>query len=312
LMRAKNSRKIQKKEYFTSKFLPGPKSRVRTLSISKSALKSVFLAFAAVFVLSLYLVYEYYDVKDKVWELQSVREELMQQKAQVQSFALNLLDYKRQMFFLRDLDTKLRRVVSLGPRDKAQQILGIGGPDEFGLQNLTTLGEKKQDEALKEMHEELSQLKGAASRQEASLQLLIEYFEDKRSLYASTPSIWPVRGWVTSPFGNRTSPFTGILTFHEGIDIAAQTGTPVVAPADGVVIRAGFSTGYGNMAEISHGYGIKTIFAHNSRLNVKAGQRVKRGDVIAYLGDTGSSTGPHLHYEVHVNGLPVNPMRYMN
>ena len=311
-MGAKKSRKIQKKEYFTFMFLPGPNARVRTLSISKSALKSVFLSLVAVLILSLYLVYEYNDVKDKVWELQSVREELMQQKAQVQSFALNLLDYKRQMFLLRDLDTKLRRVVSLGPRDKAQQVLGIGGPDELGFQNLATLGEKKQEEALKEMHQELSQLKGAASRQEASLQLLIEYFEDKRSLYASTPSVWPVRGWVTSPFGNRTSPFSGILKFHEGIDIAAQTGTPVMTPADGVVIKAGFSTGYGNMVEISHGYGIKTVFAHNSRLNVKAGQQVKRGDVISYLGDSGSSTGPHLHYEVRLNGLPVNPMRYMN
>lgn len=310
-MGVKNTKKIKKKEYFTFMFLPGPNARVRTLSISKSVLKSVFFSFVAVLVLSLYLVYEYNDVKDKVWELQSVREELMQQKAEVQSFALNLLDYKRQMFLLRDLDTKLRRAVSLGPRDKAQQVLGIGGPDEFGLQNLATLGEKKQEEALKEMRQELSLLKGAASRQEASLQLLIEFFEDKRSLYASTPSVWPVRGWVTSPFGNRTSPFSGILKFHEGIDIAAQTGTPVIAPADGVVIKAGFSTGYGNMVEISHGYGIKTEFGHNSRLNVKAGQRVKRGEIIAYVGDTGSSTGPHLHYEVRINGLPVNPVRYM-
>ena len=311
-MGVKKARKIRKKEYFTFMFLPGPNARVRMLSISKSALKSVFLSIVAVLVLSLYLIYEYNDVKDKVWELQSVREELMQQKAQVQSFALNLLDYKRQMFLLRDLDTKLRRAVNLGPRDKAQQVLGIGGPDELGLQNLATLGEKKQEEALKEMHQELSLLKGAASRQEASLQLLIEYFEDKRSLYASTPSVWPVRGWVTSPFGNRISPFSGILKFHEGIDIAAQTGTPIIAPADGVVIKAGFSTGYGNMVEISHGYGIKTEFGHNSRLNVKAGQRVKRGEIISYVGDTGSSTGPHLHYEVRVNGLPVNPVRYMN
>lgn len=293
-------------------FVPGPNERVRTLSISKSALKTVLLSFAAVLVLSLYLVYEYNDVKDKVWELQSVREELMQQKAQVQSFALNMLDYKRQMFLLRDLDTKLRRVVSLGPRDRAQQVLGIGGPDELGLQNLTTMGEKKQEEALKEMHQELSQLKGAASRQETSLQMLIEYFEDKRSLYASTPSAWPVQGWITSPFGNRTSPFSGIQKFHEGLDIAAQTGTPVMATADGVVIKAGFSTGYGNMVEISHGYGIKTVYAHNSRLNVKTGQHVKRSDIISYVGDTGSSTGPHLHYEVRLNGLPVNPVKYMN
>ena len=311
-MRAAKSRNTKKKEYFTIMFVPGPNSRVRTLHISKSVIKSTLLSFLGVVILSFYLVYEYNDVKDKVWELQTVREELMQQKAQVQNFALNLLDYKRQMFLLRDLDTKLRRAVSLGPRDKAQQVLGIGGPDELGLQNLTALGEKKQAEALKEMSEELTQLKGAASRQEASLQMLIDYFEDKRSLFASTPSVWPVRGWVTSRFGTRTSPFSGILKFHEGLDIAAQTGTPVVSSADGVVVKASFGTGYGNMVEISHGYGIKTIYAHNSRLNVKAGQRVRRGDVIAYAGDSGSSTGPHLHYEVRLNGLPVNPAKYLN
>jgi murein DD-endopeptidase MepM/ murein hydrolase activator NlpD len=310
-MAVRNSRKFKKKEYFTFMFLPGPNARVRTLSISKSALKSAFVSLSVVLALSLYLIYEYNNVKDKVWELQTVREELMQQKAEVQGLALNLLDYKRQMFLLRDLDTKLRRVVSLGPRHKAQQVLGIGGPDELGLQNLATLGEKKQAEALKEMRHELSQLKGAASRQESRLQLLIEYFEDKRTKSASTPSIWPVRGWVTSPFGNRISPFSSILKFHEGIDIAAQTGMPVLAPADGLVMKAGFSTGYGHQVEISHGYGIKTSYAHNSRLSVKAGQRVKRGDVIAYVGDSGSSTGPHLHYEVRVNGLPVNPARYV-
>ena len=311
-MRLDKSRRLKKKEYYTFMFLPGPNERVRSLSISKSALKTALLSLAAVALFSVYLVYEYNDARDKAWELQSVREELMQQKAQVQSFALNLLDYKRQMFLLRDLDTKLRRVVSLGPRDRVQKVLGIGGPDELGLQNLAAMGEKKQEEALKEMHQELSQLQGAASRQETSLQTLIEYFEDKRSLYASTPSGWPVRGWITSAFGNRTSPFTGILTFHEGIDIAAQTGTPVMAPADAVVVKAGFGSRYGNMVELSHGYGIKTVFGHNSRLNVKAGQRIRRGDVISYVGDSGSSTGPHLHYEVRLNGLPVNPVKYMN
>ena len=159
-MQARKSRNIKKKEYFTFMFLPGPNERVRTLSISKSVIKSVFLSLAGILVLSFYLIYEYNDVKDKVWELQSMREELMQQKAQVQNFALNMLDYKRQMFLLRDLDTKLRRAVSLGPRDKAQQVLGIGGPDELGLQNLTTMGEKKQEEALKEMHQELTSAQG--------------------------------------------------------------------------------------------------------------------------------------------------------
>ena len=311
-MKAGKAKNIKQKEYFTIMIVPGPNSRVRTIRISKSSIRTALFSLLSVVILSLYLVYEYNDVKDKVWELQSMREEMMHQKTEVQNFALNLLDYKRQMFLLRDLDTKLRRVVSLGPRDKAQQVLGIGGPDEFGLQNLTALGEKRQAEALKEMSAELSQLKGAASRQEASLQMLIEYFEDKRSLFASTPSVWPVRGWVTSRFGSRISPFSGIQKLHEGIDIAAQTGTPVVASADGVVIKAAFETGYGNMVEISHGYGIKTIYAHNSRINVKAGQRIRRGDVVAYAGDSGSSTGPHLHYEVRLNNLPVNPAKYLN
>ena len=142
-MRVNKARKIKKKEYFTFMFLPGPNARVRTLSISKSALKTVFSLLSERCALSLYLVYEYNDVKDKVWELQTVREELMQQKAQVQSFALNLLDYKRQMFLLRDLDTKLRRVVSLGPRDKAQQVLGIGGPDELGSSEPDLSGREK-------------------------------------------------------------------------------------------------------------------------------------------------------------------------
>lgn len=311
-MRGKNSRNTKKKEYVTFMFLPGPNARVRTLSISKSVIKSVLLSLAGVLVLSVYLIYEYNDVNGKVWELQSMREELMRQKAQVQNFALNLIDYKRQMFLIRDLDTKLRRAINLGPRDKAQLLLGIGGRDELGLQNLATIGEKKQDVALKEMHQELNQLRGAASKEETSLQTLIEYFEDRRSLYASTPAVWPVRGWVTSPFGNRISPINSKIQFHEGIDIAAQIGTPVVAPADGVVIKAGCESGYGNVVELSHGYGLKTVFGHNSRLNVRPGQHVKRGDIIAYSGNTGSSTGPHVHYEVRVNGLPVNPVRYLN
>ena len=181
-----------KKEYFTFIFLPGPNARVRTVRISKSMIKSVLLSLAGVLFLSVYFIYEYNDVNGKAWELQSMREELMQQKAQLQSFALNMLDYKRQMYLLRNFDTNIRRVISLESSEKAQQTLGIGGPDELGLQNLTSMGAKKQDEALEEMHQELTLLKGAASKQEISFQMLIEYFEDKRSLYASTPSVWPV------------------------------------------------------------------------------------------------------------------------
>jgi murein DD-endopeptidase MepM/ murein hydrolase activator NlpD len=303
---------MKKKEYVTFMFLPGPRARVRTLHISKSAIKSVLLALAGILALSVYLVYAYNGVKGQERELQSMREQLMQQKSQVQNFALDLIDYKRQMFLIRDLDINLRRVVSLRSRDKTQLLLGIGGRDELGLQNLAAIGQKSQGEALQEMHRELTQLQGAASKQETSLQTLIEYFEDRNSLYTATPTGWPVRGWVTSPFGKRVSPINGKTEYHDGIDIAAEVGTAVHAPADGVVIKAGYEAGYGNVVELSHGYGLKTVFGHNSRLNVKQGQHVKRGDIISYSGNTGSSTGPHVHYEVRVNNLPVNPIRYLN
>jgi hypothetical protein len=189
-MKVGKSGKLQRKEHYTFMFLPGPNERVRTLSLSKSALKTALLFVSAVIALSFFFIYKVYDygnAKDR--ELQTVRGELMRQKAQVQGFALSLLDYKRQMFLLRDLDTKLRRIVNLGPRDRAKQAPGIGGSEEPGLRNLAAMGEKRQEEAIEEMRRELSQLKGTASRQEASLQTLFEYFENKRSLSASTPSI---------------------------------------------------------------------------------------------------------------------------
>ncbi len=157
-MRGLKSRNTKKKEYVTFMFLPGPNARVRTLNVSKAMIKSVILSLAGLLVLSLYLIYEYNNVKEKASELQSMREEIMQQKAQVQNFVLNLIDYKRQMYLIRALDTKLRQVESLGPSHKAQLFLGIGGPDELGHQNPSTIGEQKQDEVLKETHQELTHI----------------------------------------------------------------------------------------------------------------------------------------------------------
>ena len=127
----------------------------------------------------------------------------------------------------------------------------------------------------------------------------------------STPTIWPVRGWVSSKFGFRTSPFSGRRVFHEGLDIAARYGLPVRATAKGIVVFAGEKAGYGNIVTIDHGYGYMTRYGHNSSLTVKVGDKVEKGDVIAKVGSTGRSTGPHVHYEVLVNGIPVNPQKFI-
>jgi murein DD-endopeptidase MepM/ murein hydrolase activator NlpD len=135
--------------------------------------------------------------------------------------------------------------------------------------------------------------------------------EDKLLYMASTPSIWPVKGWVTSEFGYRRSPIGRKRVRHRGIDIGSQWGTRIVAPAAGVVRFAGYKGALGRAVVIDHGYGIRSYFGHASRLLVRAGQVVKRGTQIAKVGSSGHSTGPHLHYEIHVDGVPVDPMQYV-
>lgn len=125
------------------------------------------------------------------------------------------------------------------------------------------------------------------------------------------PSVWPVSGYITSPFGMRKSPFTGKLRFHAGMDIGAPMGTPIKAPARGVVIFAGRDGGYGNSVEVYHCGNMSTRFAHMSKIKAVSGQIVNKGDVLGYVGSTGRSTGPHLHYEVLIDGLPTNPMRHI-
>ncbi|HCP47367.1 MAG TPA: peptidase M23 [Deltaproteobacteria bacterium] len=148
-------------------------------------------------------------------------------------------------------------------------------------------------------------------REEESLQEVRAYLDDRTSLLRANPSTWPVRGWLTSGFGWRRNPVLGTRRLHTGLDIAAPRGTPVIAPADGHVVFAGYHSAYGNLVVIDHGYGITTKYAHTSRVLVRAGQRVQRGDVLARVGNTGRSTGPHLHFEVHKDGVPTNPMRYL-
>ena len=167
-----------------------------------------------------------------------------------------------------------------------------------------------------DLSEALEMIEERLSTRRSSIDLLAETMRREfpgAASYASdsaphtTPSIWPAAGYVSSPYGLR---FNG-TEFHQGIDIAADMGTPIVATADGVVTAAGWNGGYGNMVDVDHGGGIVTRYGHASAVAVTVGQQVRRGEVIAYVGSTGRSTGPHVHYEVRVNGAPVNPAGYL-
>lgn len=146
---------------------------------------------------------------------------------------------------------------------------------------------------------------------EQSILELWESLSERQSLLAATPRVKPVKGWFTSKFGYRVSPFTGRPVMHNGLDIAAAPGAPIMAPADGVVSFAGYDSGYGKLVSIDHGYGVVTRYGHTSQLFVEVGQKIKMGDIIAAVGNTGRSTGPHLHYEVRVNNIPVDPSNYV-
>lgn len=146
---------------------------------------------------------------------------------------------------------------------------------------------------------------------EQSVIELWESLSDRQSLINATPNIKPAKGWITSRFGRRLNPVTGRIAVHAGLDIAAAPGSPVYAPADGVVTFASYDESYGKLVSIDHGYGVTTRFGHNSQIYVHVGQRVSKYDVIAAVGSTGRSTGPHVHYEVRINSTPVDPSTFI-
>jgi murein DD-endopeptidase MepM/ murein hydrolase activator NlpD len=156
---------------------------------------------------------------------------------------------------------------------------------------------------------------GEAVRRGAVLSSRLALIEKRLSTQADqlslTPTLAPAVGVLTAGFGNRIDPFNGRPEFHTGIDISTPTGNRIVAPANGTVVRVGWENGYGRFVEVAHGYGVNTTYSHLATARVIEGQRVKRGDVIALVGSTGRSTGPHLHYEVHAAGKPVNPLDFI-
>ena len=206
-------------------------------------------------------------------------------------------------------DARIRVLANLDPIDPQVQAAGVGGPAE------PTPPGAAETPAIRQSHEIRVDLNGLIRR--ANL-LALSFREAADSLathsarLAATPSIMPTQGWLTSAFSSmRTHPILHFARPHEGIDVTAPMGTPIEAPAAGVVIETGWESGYGNTVSIDHGYGIVTKFAHTSKILVREGQRVSRGQRIALVGNSGLATGPHLHYEVHVNGRPVDPLKYV-
>ena len=261
--------------------------------------------------------HQYYGLVDEAAEARILRDENLYLRSEMRLVQDKVGRLSGTIERVEALDTKLRMLTQISDPQRNLAIGpvqdGMGGSTLMG-NDFPVLGEADglaSDSDIELLNTSLDNLSSDADRSESSLRKLHEHLVDQRDLLASMPSIWPVRGWVTSLFGSRIDPFTGQRTMHRGLDIAGPIGTEIRAPANGTVVYSGTQGALGKTLVIDHGNNVKTYYSHLSEMFVKVGDIVSRRQVIAALGNTGRSTGPHLHYEVRVNGIPEDPRKFI-
>jgi len=231
-----------------------------------------------------------------------------EQNTQLLSMVGKVREVAADLMRVRQFDTKLRLMMNLNGELTDVGNSGASLNEEMGRAALPL---HRQALAVRKMYAFLRNLSEDVRLEEVAQQDLLRVLRENREVIASMPTIWPVEGFISSPFGMRPSSYSGRGEFHKGIDIRARPGTPIAAPAKGTVTLAGGDGSYGLSVEVQHTRAIITKYGHLQRILVHEGQQVKRGDLLGFVGSTGRSTGPHLHYEVRLSGIPVNPMRYI-
>ena len=302
---------MNEEKRYKIQFIDSEEDVTRTVRLSLRSLRVLAIgAGAAVALLTVGAVLSIYTLMNgemHASETAQLREANRIQQEQILQVSKKASALQQDLDSLRRAEDGLRAIVGAPPA-AADETVQEG--------TVSPTGGEQHTPTTADLFEALEMIEERLSTRRSSIDLLAETMRREfpgAASYASdsaphtTPSIWPAAGYVSSPYGLR---FNG-TEFHQGIDIAADMGTPIVATADGVVTAAGWNGGYGNMVDVDHGGGIVTRYGHASAVAVTVGQQVRRGEVIAYVGSTGRSTGPHVHYEVRVNGAPVNPAGYL-
>jgi murein DD-endopeptidase MepM/ murein hydrolase activator NlpD len=312
---------------------------VRRFEIRKDLVRRLVWCAGAVALLLTVLLGDYIRVRIDQRELGQLRVEVAEQQGQIESFDATLKRVRSTLANIGEFERKVRIIANLPGSaatggeevaevgvDSPEPVPRLGGSELGGSEVTAPTGAPLQDAPsepqsrievgsdeplIAALHRSAQQLGEVASSQERSLAEVAGQLESKRAHLAATPAIWPTKGWLTSRFGTRISPFTNQKQFHAGIDIAGERGTDVIAPAEGKVVFSGTRGPLGKSVIIDHGYGVRTQYGHGDDLYVKTGERVQRGQRIAALGNSGRSTGPHLHYVVEVKGKAVNPLDYI-
>lgn len=302
---------MNEEKRYKIQFIDSEEDVTRTVRLSLRSLRVLAVgAGAAVALLTVGAVLSIYTLMNgemHASETAQLREANRIQQEQILQVSKRASALQQDLDSLRRAEDGLRAIVGAPPAE-ADETVQEG--------TISPTGGEQHAPTTADLSEALEMIEQRLGTRRSSIDLLAETMRREfpgAASYASdsaphtTPSIWPAAGFVSSPYGLR---FDG-TEFHQGIDIAADMGAPIVATADGVVTAAGWNGGYGNMVDVDHGGGIVTRYGHASALAVTVGQQVRRGEVIAYVGSTGRSTGPHVHYEVRVDGQPVNPAGYL-
>jgi len=296
------------KKLFSLIIVPHCARRFRTITLSQKAVKALLsLAVFSAIVLAGFLV-DYFSMNITRAKYRGLLKENAEQKKLLSDYQSSVSKLSEAIQSFKSYTEKLNVMAGLKSSEVLKE-MGIGGGDIEGMDS----GEAPSGPQLSQSIT-LQSPKELAEKAEdigKNLDVLTSFFESQAAKLASTPTIWPTIGWVSSPFSYRIDPFTGKRTFHYGIDIATNYGNPIVATADGIVLTLGIEKIGGRYVVLSHGGGLTTHYLHLSKFLVKAGQKVKRGDVIGLVGKSGKALGPHLHYEVRLNNRPQNPYQFI-
>lgn len=291
------------RQHHTVIFVPHAHAKLRKWRVTNLQIGLVTGALLLVTLTAAFFIWSHFSTKANPVEIARLQGENDKLREVNQEFESSIRKLQDQLTSYEDRTRQLAIVAGIATlgdggdggdvADSAEAGIGGGTPvDEIGLDDLPA------------MQGRLRQIDG-------TLKVVEDRLHQRARWISQTPAITPVKGILTSGFGHRSDPVTHGRGDHQGVDIAAAPGQPVRASADGIVMRAGNIGGLGNAIYLAHGYGITTRYGHMSKVEVRPGQRVKRGDVIGRVGNTGRSTGYHLHYEVRQDGEPVNPLVYI-
>jgi murein DD-endopeptidase MepM/ murein hydrolase activator NlpD len=290
--------------------VPDDQGRVKQVDVSSRQLRTIVVSLLLLLALTSFFALQYIGRAHDAAAMSQLREENAYLWSRVADLDSSISLFQDQMASLVEKEKMLRTMADLPPIDSDVRKVGVGGhsaTDVILSSDPLRIEERSPDLALSDVDRLLRQ----AKLEKQSLLEVESGFRDHAHRLQHTPTIWPVRGHISRGFGKHTDPFTGQLRQHDGLDIVNRVGTAVVATADGKVIQKGWQNDYGWMVVIDHGYGYQTAYGHLDSIVANKGERVQRGQTIATLGNSGRSTGPHLHYEVRVNGSAVNPYRYI-